>query len=318
MVLRQAQDKNQLVLIDGNAILHRAYHALPPLTTRSGELVNAVYGFATMLLKILQEMKPKYVAVAFDTAKPNFRHQEYVGYQAHRPRVDSELVGQIEKVHELVRAFNIPIFSVEGFEADDVIGTLVKQAGECLAATGGCPIGEVVVVTGDRDLMQLVTDKVKLFMPTRGLSEGQLIGPEEVVEKMGVPPAQIIDYKGLVGDQSDNYPGVPGIGPKTAVELLQKFGTIEEIYGKLGKVGSETVVKKLAEGAESAALSRKLATILKNVPIALDLEKCLSQDYDKERVIGFFKKLGFRSLVNRLSPSVEKAAEKDQKQPSLF
>jgi DNA polymerase-1 len=310
-------EKQDLVLIDGNAILHRAYHALPPLTTRSGELVNAVYGFATMLLKILQEMKPKYIAVAFDTAKPNFRHQEYVGYQAQRPKTDAELSGQIEKVHELIRAFNIPIFSVEGYEADDVIGTLVKQAGECLAASGGCPIEEVVVVTGDRDLMQLVSEKVKLFMPTRGLSEGQLVGEKEVVEKMGVPPTQIVDYKGLVGDQSDNYPGVPGIGPKTAVELLQKFGTIDGIYGKLGKVESRTVAKKLAEGAESAVLSKKLATILKDVPISLDLEKCLAQDYDKERVIGFFKELGFRSLVNRLSPSL-RVAEKNQNQPSLF
>jgi DNA polymerase-1 len=305
------QEKQDLVLIDGNAILHRAYHALPPLTTRSGELVNAVYGFATMLLKILHEMQPKYLAVAFDTAKPNFRHQEYVGYQAHRPRTDSELTGQIERVHELVRTFNIPIFSVEGYEADDVIGTLATQASQD-------KIDEVVIVTGDRDLMQLVSDKVKLFMPTRGLSEGQLVGEKEVVEKMGVPPEQIIDYKGLVGDQSDNYPGVPGIGPKKAAELLQKFGTIEGVYGKLGEVGSETVAKKLAEGVESATLSKKLATILKDVPVTLDLEKCLARDYDKEKVIGFFKELGFRSLVNRLSPSVEKAAEKDEKQPRLF
>ncbi len=305
------KEKQDLVLIDGNAILHRAYHALPPLTTRNGELVNAVYGFATMLLKILQEMQPKYLAVAFDTPKPNFRHQEYVGYQAHRPRVDAELTSQIERVLELVSAFNIPIFSVEGYEADDVIGTLARQASQE-------KVEEVIIVTGDRDLMQLVSDKIKLFMPTRGLSEGQLVGEKEVVEKMGVPPKQIVDYKGLVGDQSDNYPGVPGIGPKTAVELLQQFGTIEGIYEKLGEVGSERVVKKLTEGAESATLSKKLATILKDVPITLDLEKCLARDYDKKKVVGFFKELGFRSLVNRLEPTAKKVVKKDQRQPSLF
>ncbi|HUW24887.1 MAG TPA: 5'-3' exonuclease H3TH domain-containing protein [Patescibacteria group bacterium] len=305
------QEKQDLVLIDGNAILHRAYHALPPLTTRSGELVNAVYGFATMLLKILQEMKPKYIAVAFDTAKPNFRHQEYVGYQAHRPRTDAELVGQIEKVYELVRAFNIPIFAVEGFEADDVIGTLAVQA-----PPG--KVNEVVIVTGDRDLMQLVTEKIKLFMPTRGLSEGQLVGEKEVKEKMGVSPGKIVDYKGLVGDQSDNYPGVPGIGPKTAVGLLEKFGRMENIYRSLDKVESKTVLAKLTEGAESAALSKKLATILKNVPVTLDLEKCLAKDYDKGKVVEFFKELGFRSLVNRLSGSAQKENEEEEHQPSLF
>jgi len=310
------QEKQDLVLIDGNAILHRAYHALPPLTTRSGELVNAVYGFSTMLLKILHEMQPKYIAVAFDTVKPNFRHQEYVGYQAHRPRTDSELTGQIEKVHDLVRAFNMPIFSIEGYEADDVIGTLAKQAVE--RDKKNKEEIEVLIVTGDKDLMQLVSERVKLFMPTRGLSEGQIVGEKEVIEKMDIPPAQIVDYKGLVGDQSDNYPGVPGIGPKTAVELLKKFGSLEEIYRNLNKIEKKTLLGKLAEGAESGQLSKKLATILIDVPITLDLEKCLAQDYDKERVIGFFKELGFRSLVNRLNPPTEKEAEKNGRQPSLF
>ncbi len=294
--------------------MHRAYHALPPLTTRSGELVNAVYGFSTMLLKILSDLQPKYLAVAFDTPQPNFRHQEYVGYQARRPKTDAELSGQIEKVHDLVRTFNIPIFSVEGYEADDVIGTLARQAVEE-------KVDEVLIVTGDRDLMQLVSGKVNLFMPMRGLSEGQVVGKKEVKEKMGVPPEKIVDYKGLVGDQSDNYPGVPGIGPKTAAELLKKFGTVEEIYQRLGEVESETTVKKLAEGAESAVLSKKLATIIREVPIKLDLEKCLAQDYDKEKVIAFFKELGFRSLVTRMTggeKKEEKKSREDERQQSLF
>jgi len=306
---------DRLVLIDGHAILHRAYHALPPLTTRSGELVNAVYGFATMLFRILNELQPKYLAVAFDTPKPNFRHMEYVGYQAQRPKTDSELSGQIEKVQELVATFDIPIFSVEGFEADDVIGTLAEQASQS-------KVDEVVIVTGDRDLMQLVRDEVKLYMPTRGLSEGQMVGRKEVQEKMGLPPEQIVDYKGLVGDQSDNYPGVSGIGPKTAVELLKKFGTLEEIYKRLGEVGNKVTVRKLAEGVESAMLCKKLAIIITNVPISLDLEKCLIQNYDKEKVIRFFKELGFRSLISRMTGEREKKGMKNDKkidtQQSLF
>lgn len=318
----EGSGRKRLVLIDGHAILHRAYHALPPLTTRSGELVNAVYGFATMLFRILNELQPKYLAVAFDTPKPNFRHMEYVGYQAQRPKTDSELAGQIEKVQELVRAFDIPIFSVEGYEADDVIGTLASQATKVKSKKLKVKSLETIIVTGDRDLMQLVNDRVKLFMPTKGLSEGQIVGEKEVEERMGVPPEQIVDYKSLVGDQSDNYPGVSGIGPKTAAELLKKFGTLEEIYKRLGEVGNETTVRKLAEGAESAILSKKLATIVTDVPISLDLEECLVQNYDKEKVIGFFKELGFRSLIARMTGGTEKKGAKSDKktdtQQSLF
>jgi len=300
-----------LVLVDGNAILHRAYHALPALTTRNGELVNAVYGFSLMLFKIFSDLHPQYLAVAFDTAAPNFRHSEFVGYKANRPRMDSELAGQIEKVHELVRAFNIPIVELDGYEADDVIATLAKRKMQNL---------ETIIVTGDKDLMQLVDDKVKLYMPTRGLSEGQIVGVEEVKEKMGVLPEQIADYKGLVGDQADNYPGVPGIGPKTATALLEKFGTIEGVYRKLGEIESKTVLDKLALGAESAVLSKKLAKTLTDVPVSLDLKDCVARDYDKEKVKAFFKELGFRSLVGRLGGEAERKESKKitENQQNLF
>jgi len=291
--------KDTLVLIDGNAILHRAYHALPPLTTRSGELVNAVYGFSLMLLKILTEIKPQCLAVSFDTAGGNFRYQEFVGYKANRPRMDSELAGQVEKVHELVRAFNIPIYEVNGYEADDIVGTIATQAVKDM---------EVLIVTGDKDFMQLVDDdKIRLYMPTKGLSEAQIVGEKEVFEKMGLPPAKIVDYKALVGDPSDNYPGVPGIGPKTALELLKRFGSVENIYQDLGQIESKSLVTKLAEGAESALLSKKLATILTDVPVTLKLEDCVAQDYDREKVIGFFQSLGFRSLINRVAGEKNKA-----------
>lgn len=296
-------------MVDGNAILHRAYHALPPLTTRSGELVNAVYGFSSMLLKILNELKPKCIAVSFDTSKPVFRHQEFIGYKANRPRMDSELVDQIKRVREVVRAFNIPIYEIDGYEADDVIGSIARQ----VVKERGL---EIVIVTGDKDFMQLVDKKVKLYMPVRGLSEAQLVGRREVEEKMGLAPGKIIDYKGLVGDPSDNYPGVPGIGPKTATELLQRFGSLEGVYQHLGEIKSQSVVKKLAEGAESAVLSKKLATILTDAPITVEMEKCSLADFNKEKVSALFKELGFRSLVARLGG--EKEREKPKPQPTLF
>lgn len=306
------EEKERLVLVDGNAILHRAYHALPALTTRNGELVNAVYGFSLMLFKIFSDLHPQYLAVSFDTAAPNFRQTEFVGYKANRPRMDSELAGQIEKVHQLVNAFNIPIVEVDGYEADDVIATLAAQASKV----------EVVIVTGDKDLMQLVNDQVKLYMPTRGLSEGQIVGVEEVREKMRVPPDQIVDYKGLVGDQSDNYPGVPGIGPKTAIALLEKFGTIEGVYQRLGEIESKTVLDKLALGAESAVLSKKLAKALTDVPVSLNLKDCVAKDYDRQKVRAFFKELGFRSLVGRLDPTSSRQSAglrgASESQQSLF
>lgn len=346
----------RLVLIDGNAILHRAYHALPALTTRNGELVNAVYGFASMLLRILDELHPEYIAVSFDTAAPNFRHTEYVGYKANRPRMDSELAGQIERVHDLVRAFNIPILEVDGYEADDVIGSLARQASQSKRVKeqesknkkkiSTLPLSssstlEVIIVTGDKDLMQLVDENVKLYMPTKGLSEGQIVGKDEVLEKMGVGPEMIVDYKGLVGDPADNYPGVPGIGPKTAIELLKKFGSVEGIYHRLAegssfakatadkqeKILTETTVRKLAEGAESAVLSKKLAGILTDAPVKLILEDCVAKDYDKEKVLGLFKELGFRSLAGRIGGGGEdkgktgergEKGRKDERQGSLF
>jgi len=316
--MRSAQNEKReterLVLVDGNAILHRAYHALPPLTTRSGELVNAVYGFSTMLLKILEDLKPKYLAVAFDTPKPNFRHQEFIGYQAKRKKMDAELSQQIERVRQLVNVLNIPVFEAEGYEADDVIGTLARQAVECLN-NKECSSFEVLIVTGDRDLMQLVNDEVKLFMPSRGLSEGQIIGEKEVKERMGVEPQKIIDYKALVGDQSDNYPGVLGIGPKTAISLLEQFGTLDEIYSHLDQIENRNIVEKLREGKESSFLSRKLAAIVTSAPVNLELNKCLASDYDKEKVISFFKELGFRSLISRIGGKTEK---KEDRQQSLF
>lgn len=300
----------RLVLIDGNAILHRAYHALPPLTTRSGKLVNAVYGFTTMLLKIIADLKPEYLAVAFDTAKPTFRQMEYLGYQAQRPKMAEELAGQIEEVHQVLRAFGVSIYEVPGFEADDIIGTLTRQAVQNKR--------EVIIVTGDQDLMQLVGPKTKVYAPVRGLSEAEMFDEKKVIAKFGIVPQQIIDYKGLIGDSSDNYPGVPGVGPKTAVGLLKKYKTLQNIYKHLDQL-PEPLARKLTEGKELAELSQKLARIVANIPVKLNLRKCQFRlkNEEKERAAKKLAELGFKSLVARLQQTNERSTKVQKKEEQL-
>jgi DNA polymerase-1 len=310
-----ASSKKRLVFIDGHAILHRAYHALPPLTTRSGELVNAVYGFTTMLFKVIDDLKPSYLIVAFDTPKPTFRHEEFVGYQAQRPKMEAEMAGQLENVRRILRALGIPIFAVEGYEADDVIGTLAKQAAKRKI--------EAMIVTGDRDLFQLIGPRVKIYAPVRGMSEAQVFDSKKVKKTMGIDPKQIVDYKGLVGDPSDNYPGVPGVGPKTAAQLLSEYKNIDRIYQNLEKL-PESQARKLTEGVEMAELSRKLARIVTDAPVKLDLKKAqfVLTDEEKEKAIKEFKILGFKSLIAKISgrevrQSKKKSPQKNS-QPKLF
>jgi len=279
---------SKLVLIDGNAILHRAYHALPPLTTRRGEPINAVYGLVSMLLKVIQDLKPTHIAVAFDRKEPTFRHKKYPKYQAQRPKMDAELSSQFEKARDVITAFGIPIYDKAGYEADDVIGTLANKVKL-----------DVVIMTGDRDILQLVDNKVKVYMPVVGMSQGKLMGIDEVIEKMGVTPASIEDYKALVGDPSDNYPGVPGIGPKTAIGLLEKYKTLDNIYKHLGEMPTRTA-QKLKEGRQSSKISKKLASIVKNVPLKFKIEDSANWDVDGERVLRLFSEYGFRTLTERV------------------
>lgn len=312
----------RLVLIDGNAILHRAYHALPKLTSRGGTPVNAVYGFCTMLLRIINDLKPEYLAVAFDRPEPTFRHQEFVGYQAQRPKTEADLISQIDKVKELLEAMGIKMFEKPGYEADDLIGTIAGSADSQLLSPNSQQI-ETIIVTGDKDLMQLVNENTKLYLPVRGLSQGELVNEKGVEKKLGIKPQQVIDYKGLVGDPSDNYPGVPGVGPKTAANLLEKFQTLDNIYQALGKNEvdkiSPNIVKKLLAGRESALLSQKLATIITNVPIKIDWEKLKLGKIQNEETIAVLQKLGFKSLVKRFqSPKSEKPKRREEKQLSLL
>jgi DNA polymerase-1 len=321
----------RLVLIDGHAILHRAYHAFPPtLTTRSGELVNAVYGFTRILLSVIAELRPEYLAVAFDTGKPNFRHKEFVGYQAQRPHMDLQLKDQIARVIEVVQALNLPIFTLEGFEADDVIGTLAEQACKIknqkskikiITAQAGSRKGgtnqnlkvsesglETVIVTGDKDILQLVNKTTTVYMPGRGNEPATVYDEAKVQNFLGVKPLQIIDYKALVGDTSDNYPGVSGIGPKTATKLLTAYQNLDNIYAHLDEIEPKTR-QKLLEGKTAAYLSQKLARIVTDSPVTLDLPACRVSDYDQEKVRVLFEELEFKSLLKRL-PGVETKDDK--------
>lgn len=301
----------KLVLIDGHAILHRAYHAFPlNLRTKKGETVNAVYGFTRMLLSVINDLKPDYLAVAFDLPKPTFRHEEFLGYQAKRPQMDAKLAEQIERVHQVVGVLNLPFFEMEGFEADDVIGTLAKQANSKNL--------ETVIVTGDKDIMQLVDKKVKVYAPIKGFSGYELFGRKKVQQLLDVWPEQIVDYKALMGDASDNYPGVPGVGPKTATKLLSKYKDLDTIYNNLAKIKPQ-IAKKLIKDRQLAFLSLKLAKIVTNVPIKLSLKACQVHDYDQEKAKRLFEELEFRSLINKLPGSGEKEEnKKENKQIKLL
>ncbi len=290
--------REKFVIIDGNALIHRAFHALPPLTTAKGEVVNAVYGFTSILLKVLKELKPDYIAAAFDLAAPTFRHVEYEDYKATRVKAPQELYDQIPRVKEVVRAFNIPTFEQEGFEADDLIGTVVQKFHDK-------PI-DVIIVTGDMDTLQLVGENTKVYTLKKGVGETTIFGPAEVRQRYGLEPSQIIDYKALRGDPSDNIPGVPGIGEKTATELLQTFHSVAELYkaidAKSKKLGSikPRILDLLKEHHKKAELSYKLATIVTDVPVDFVLNDCMAKSYDRQRVVDLFQELEFKSLLAKL------------------
>lgn len=288
-----AKIMNRLVLIDGNAIVHRAYHALPPLhKTEDGLLTNAVYGFFSMTLKIVGDLNPHYLIVCFDRAAPTFRKQMFVGYQATRPKMEDELSSQFVIIRDVLRKAKISIFELDGYEADDLIGTLANQAKKSKK------VDQTVILTGDRDLLQLVNDQTLILSPVTGVTKMILFDEEKVKEKYELTPAQIVDYKALVGDASDNYPGVSGIGPKGAANLLNEFGTLEGIYENLGEINPKTA-EKLATDAEQSALAKKLATIEENSPIKLKLKESDISNFDRDALFKSFQELNFNSLINR-------------------
>jgi DNA polymerase I len=291
----------KLILFDGNAIMHRAFHALPPLTTPVGEPINAVYGLISMLLRVIQDLQPTHIAFAFDRPEPTFRKEMYVEYQSQRPEMDDELGSQFEKAYAVIKAFGIPIYSKAGFEADDVIGTIAHRSN----------VDEVVIVTGDRDMLQLVNDKTKLFMPGKGLLSSTLYGERETEERMGVKPKQVIDLKGLIGDASDNYKGVPGVGPKTALKLLNQYGSFEGIYKNLDDV-PESVRQKLETHKESADMSYDLARIRTDVDVEFNLEDAEKWVVDSTEVRRVFETFGFKTLAKRVKAVNEELQKQNQ------
>ena len=300
----------RLVLIDGHALAYRAFHALPleGFATRDGEPTNATYGFTSTLLHILQELKPDYIAVCFDAGHSG-RDEIYPHYKAHRDRMPDEMRVQMDRIRQIVQAFGIPMVEVSGVEADDLMGALAQQA----AAQGL----ETVIVTGDKDLLQLVAPSVKIFLAGRRLSDGIVYDEEAVRARYGgLSPDQLRDYKALVGDKSDNIPGVSGVGEKSATELLRRYGSLEAIYSHLDEVTPPRYREALEKNRDAAFLSRQLATIRTDVPVRLSLEECTVRNYDRTRVTELFRQLEFRSLLDRLPASIGSPARSDSGVPS--
>ncbi len=293
---------NVLLLIDANALIHRFFHALPPLTTPDGQPIGAIYGLCGILLKVFREQKPDYAAAAFDRPEPTFRDEIFKEYKIHRPPTADDLVPQIIKARDVFEAFGVKTFDVPGFEADDIIGTLAEQFG---GSTGSPQDGsdlKVVILSGDNDLLQLVRDeKVLAQIVKTGLSETVIYDEKGVEEKYGLKPNQLADYKGMVGDVSDNIPGIKGVGPKTAQPLLKEYGNLEEVFASIGII-PEKISKKLEGQKEIALMSKKLAFIRRDAPIAVsDLASLSAGELNKEKLAEYFQKLGFKSLLERLN-----------------
>lgn len=296
----------KLLLIDGNAILHRAYHAYPPLTNAKGQPVQAVYGFFTMLLGVLAEQKPDHLVVCFDRPKPTIRQAMYAGYHAHRPQATDDFISQIVLVHELLEKMNVRVFELDGYEGDDLIGTIAAKV------VSDTEDSHVVILTGDRDMLQLVNHRVRVLMPIVGVTKTQLFDEKAVEERYGVHPRQFIDYKALIGDASDGYPGVTGIGPKTASKLLAHFQTFENLYNNLGELPEKYAVL-LATDAEQAALAKKLAAIITDAPVQFDINTCKTSDFDIMSLREAFEEHEFKSLLTKLDSMFGKVVEKEEK-----
>lgn len=292
--LNMAKKKtNVLLLIDASALIHRFFYALPPLTTPKNEPIGAIFGLANVMLKIIREQTPQYIAACFDRPEPTFRDELFKEYKIQRPKPTDELISQIQKMRSMFEAFDIPVVEKAGFEADDIIGTLAEKFKNADVTTR--------VLTGDNDLLQLVDDKnnIEVQIIRKGLADAKIYNESEVEKRFGVKPTQLVDYKGIVGDASDNIPGIKGVGPKTLVPLLKKFKNIEGIYENLQSI-PEKIRKKLEGQKENALFYRKIVTIRKDVPIDVSLQDLKLGKLNKEKLIKYFNELGFKSLVQRL------------------
>lgn len=287
-------DKQKVLLIDGNSIVYRAFFAMPPLTNSSGLHTNAVFGFTTMLLKVLEEEKPTHLLVAFDAGKATFRHEGYEDYKGGREKTPPELSEQFPLLKELLASFSIQQFELGGYEADDIIGTLTRLADEQGQTA--------VVVSGDKDMLQLASERVTVLLTRKGVSEVERYTPEEIASRYGLTPQQIIDLKGLMGDSSDNIPGVPGVGEKTALKLLAEYGTVENVLEHMGEIKGK-LGENIRSHHEDARMSKRLATIFREVPLQQTWDELRWTGYDPAELAAAFRKLEFKSLIERLDLS---------------
>ncbi|MBU4369679.1 hypothetical protein KKG58_02845 [Patescibacteria group bacterium] len=292
----------KLILIDAQAVLHRAWHALPQLTDSQGRVTNAVYGFTALLLKLINEQKPDYLAIAFDTKAPTFRHKKYEEYKAGREKQPQIFYDQIDFTKNIIKSFDIPIFEKDGFEADDLIGAIIKFQKKKI------PNLESLIVTGDLDLCQLIDKQTSVYFIRHGISQIKIYDQEAVKERFDLSPQQLIDYKSLSGDPSDNIKGVPGVGPKTALNLIKRFKNIEKLYQHLEKciekkercLIKEPLMQLLLNNKKQVFLDKELVTIIQKIPgLNLTKLKCL-KTFDLEKIAHIFQDFGFKSLINRL------------------
>ncbi|MBZ9624723.1 DNA polymerase I [Clostridium sp. FP2] len=294
--------KERLLILDGHSLMYRAFYALPALTNSDGIYTNAVYGFTNMLLKMKEEFEPDYIVTTFDRKAPTFRHEEYSDYKAGRKKMPDELIGQFAIVRELLEKMAIDIFELDGFEADDLIGTL--------SVIGEKEGLEVFIVTGDRDALQLATDNVKVVINKKGMSEKEIYDRNRIIEDFGVTPTEFIDVKGLMGDASDNIPGVPGVGEKTAYKLIKEYKSIENVLMNIEKITGKKLVENLMTYSEQAIFSKKLATIITSVPMEIDLDSIKSKEnYDVRAVKDLFYKLQFKSLIGKIADDKDSIEE---------
>lgn len=299
--------KNIFILIDGSAIVHRAYHAMPPLTRSDGTPTGAVQGFFSMLIKLMIEIHPSHIAVAFDRPTPTFRKVLFKQYQAQRPATESDLSPQFGIIISILEQAHIPVYSMDGFEADDIIGTLAANAED----TGHISY----IITGDRDMMQLVDKRTKVLIPIKGISEMKLFDEARVLEQFGVPPEKIVELKALQGDPSDNYPGVPGVGPKTAAGLVDEYGSVKNIYENISKIQDRTpkIADKLIAGEQSAILCHQLAAILTSVPFKYDLNDSEIKNISYEGWKKALESYDFKTLPKRLDEAFGKTGNQESK-----
>src|ERR1700741_2414111 len=285
----------RLMLLDGFGLVYRGYYALPPLTTSKGELVNGVFGFCSIVLRGFADLKPDYVAVCFDLSGPTFRHEQYAEYKATRTKMPDDLRDQFPKVREIVKALRIPVYEMQGYEADDVIGTITQQL-------DGRDDLETTIVPVDLDMLQLVTPRTRLMTTRSGVENTVMYDVEKIDERFGLRPDQMVDYKALKGDPTDNIPGVPGVGEKTAAKLIRDFGDLDTLLASLDKVTPAKLGDKLREHVDQILMGRDLSRIVRDLPIQIDLQAARLGDYDRDTVVRLFREYEFRTLIERLPP----------------